>query len=439
MNKSEKLKDLVFTAYEFAFPLLMMEYTKKQATNVKNGQEDPTKAPYNQFAHYRAFPEADDKSVVRFNFDTLYSFAWLDLTDGPVVLTTPHSPDKYHLIPMLDMWSDVFFVPGTRTTDGIGKNFVIAPTGWQGDIPENTELIYSPTPYTWIMGRIQTDGAADYENVHAVQNQLAITPLKYWGQSYTPPEHQVDPTIDMKTDPQAIVWNLSAEAFFTEFAQLLKVNPPHYNDYPLLNQLHKIGIVVGKDFTPTAEVHEFLEEAKLAAQKDIFAAITDGLLGTTRNRWTWMQNGSGAYGTSYRLRAMVAFAGLGCNLPEDALYPNLATDANGELLNGEKNYTLTFPKGETPPADAFWSLTLYDKKGFHVSNELNRFAIGDRDDLHFEDDGSLILYIQHDKPSNTSNWLPAPKELFELTMRLYSPGKKIFSEGLALPQPIASE
>lgn len=437
MNESKKLKDLVFTAYEFAFPLLMMEYTKKQATNVKNTTDNFTKAPFNQTVHYRSFPEADDKSVVRFNFDTLYSFIWFDLTNGPVVLTTPNAQEKYHLLPILDMWSDVFFVPGTRTTDGIGQNFVIAQKDWTGEIPENMTLIYSPTPYAWMLGRTQTNGITDYANVHAVQDQLSVIPLAYWGKSYTPPEHQVDPTIDMKTDPQAIVWNLSAEDFFTEFAQLLKINPPHYNDYPLLGQLYKIGLSGNGQFSPSAEVRAVMNEAVQFAQKDIIAAITDGLLGITRNSWTWMQNGSGAYGTSYRLRAMVAFAGLGCNLPEDALYPNLATDINGELLDGRKNYTLTFAKGEEPPADAFWSLTLYDKKGFQVPNELNRFAIGDRDDLIYEQDGSLILTIQHDKPDNVNNWLPAPKELFELTMRLYSPGRKIFSEGLALPQPIA--
>lgn len=436
MTNRDNLKDLIFTAYEYAFPLLMMEYTRKQATNVKNAQENPTKAPHNQFAHYRKFPAADDKSVVRFNFDTLYSFAWLDLTDGPIVFTTPNSPEKYHLIPMLDMWSDVFFVPGTRTTDGIGRGFLIAPTGWTGDVPENLELIYSPTPYIWVMGRIQTDGESDYENVHAIQDQLAITPLKYWGKEYTPEDQDVDSNFDMVTDPQALVWNLSGEKFFAEFSKLLTINPPHYNDYPILGQLQKIGIQRDGSFSPTDEVKEILDEAIQLAQKDIIVAITDGLLGISRNSWAWMQNGSGAYGTSYRLRAMVAFAGLGCNLPEDALYPNLAVDKNGNLLDGNKKYTLTFPKGELPPADAFWSLTLYDKKGFHVPNELNRFAIGDRDDLVFEDDGSLVLTIQHEKPENVNNWLPAPKELFELTMRLYSPGKKVFSEGLFLPQPV---
>lgn len=434
MSQTEKLKDLVFNVYEFAFPLMMMDYTRKQATNVPNAKINPTKAPHNQFAHYREFPAADDKSVVRFNFDTLYSIAWLDLTEGPIVLTTPHASDKYHLLPMLDMWSDVFFVPGTRTTHGVAKKYVIAFNGWSGEVTDDLEVIYAPTPYVWIIGRTQTDGERDYENVHAIQNQLSITPLKYWGSDYTAPQYEVDPTIDMKTDPQASVWNLPSEQFFAHFAKILKVNPPHYNDYPITSRLHEIGITKDGQFNPSDEVKAVMDEAVELAKKDIFAAITDGLLGITRNNWSWMQNGSGAYGTSYRLRAMVAFAGLGCNLPEDALYPNCAVDANGELLTGGKRYTLTFPPGELPPADAFWSLTLYDKNGFQVPNELNRFAIGDRDELVFEDDGSLILTIQHDRPENVSNWLPAPKELFELTLRMYSPSKKVFAQGLSLPK-----
>jgi hypothetical protein len=136
----------------------------------------------------------------------------------------------------------------------------------------------------------------------------------------------------------------------------------------------------------------------------------------------------GVYGTDYLKRAAVALVGLGANLPEDAVYPLLQADSEGKPLEGSKRYVLHFEKKELPPVDAFWSVTMYDKDGFQVANPLNRFAIGDRDDLQYNPDGSLDLYIQSANPGKDKerNWLPSPPcGLLGVTMRLYAPRAEI--------------
>ncbi|PJJ63862.1 uncharacterized protein DUF1214 [Compostimonas suwonensis] len=163
------------------------------------------------------------------------------------------------------------------------------------------------------------------------------------------------------------------------------------------------------------------------------ASTTDGSLGTWSGTWMTIQGGT--YGTDYRRRAMVAMAGLGCNLPEDALYPGTAVDGTGELLTGAHKYVLRFEAGELPQADAFWSLTMYDAAGFQVPNPIDRFAIGDRDDLRFGEDGSLELYIQTDTPGpeRESNWLPTPAVVFQPMLRIYSPKPEALRRGITLP------
>ncbi len=155
------------------------------------------------------------------------------------------------------------------------------------------------------------------------------------------------------------------------------------------------------------------------------------------NGWQMNTDTMGVYGDFYLKRAIVAMVGLGANQPEDAIYPINIADAEGQPLDGEHDYVLHFEKAELPPVAAFWSVTMYDEEGFQAANELNRFAIGDRDKLEFNDDGSLDLYLQHDNPGadKESNWLPAPRGPLGVTMRLYAPAPEAL-DGRWNPPPI---
>src|SRR5215475_9856391 len=234
-------------AYLYFYPLVSVDLTRRVATNVEAGKV-PGFGPANMFHSFAAFPTADFKTVVRPNFDTLYSSAFLDMTKEPVVVSAPDTNGRYYLLPMLDMWSDVFASPGWRTTGTQAGNFLITPPGWSGDLPSGMTRISAPTPYVWIIGRTKTDGPADYDAVHRIQAGYKITPLSQWGQPAQPIEVKIDPAVDMKTPPKTQIDTMPADKFFAYAAELLKVNLPHVTDQPIIAQLKRLGIEPGKSF-----------------------------------------------------------------------------------------------------------------------------------------------------------------------------------------------
>jgi hypothetical protein len=414
-------------AYVYLYPLVLMDATRRQAVNIEAGKVIG-RGPMNAFTNVPIFPPADFRDVVRPNFDTLYSIAWLDLTKEPMVVAAADTQGRYYMLPMLDMWTDVFACPGKRTTGTKDVRFAVVPPGWQGAIPAGVERIDAPTPYVWIIGRTQTNGSKDYEPVHKVQAGYAIVPLSQWGKTPEPVKAVIDPAVDMTTTPMIQVDGMEPGDFFGCAAELLKVNPPHITDQPIIARMRRIGIEPGKSFAfknADAVVRGALERATPDALKGMREKIPT--LARVVNGWQMNTDTMGVYGNYYLKRAIVALVGLGANLPEDAVYPLNLGDADGQPLTGACKYVLHFAKSEIPPVDAFWSITLYDEHGFPSANALNRHAIGDRDELKFNADGSLDLYFQKESPGKDreSNWLPAPTEAFNLTMRLYAPKLEI--------------
>jgi hypothetical protein len=421
-------------AYLYFYPLVSVDITRKVATNVEAGKI-PGFGPPNMFHSFAAFPTADFKTVVRPNFDTLYSSAFLDMTKEPVIVSAPDTNGRYYLLPMLDMWTDVFASPGWRTTGTQAGNFLITPPGWTGDTPPGMTRIDAPTPYVWIIGRTKTDGPPDYDAVHKIQAGYKITPLS---QNYSPPTVTIDPSVDMKTPPKVQVDTMPAGKFFAYAAELLKVNPPHITDQPMIAQLKKIGFERGKSFdldNAAPAVRKALENAPSDAQQ--LMAWKMPTLARVVNGWSMNTDTMGVYGNYYLKRAIITQWGLGANLPEDAIYPSNLGDETGKPLDGANKYTLHFEKGETPPANAFWSVTLYDAEGFQVANPLNRFNLSSWMPLKYNADGSLDLYFQNESPGadKEANWLPAPKGAFNLLTRLYAPRSEALT-GKWNPPPV---
>lgn len=408
-------------AYIYGYPLVMMDMTRRVMTNVATPQAE--KAPMGTFAHMRAFPSSTSKDVTSPNDDTLYSSAWIDVSNEPYMLEMPDQGDRYYSIPMFTAWTEIFASPGKRLPIEPGKQYIIVGPGWKGVMPNSFTVLRSPTNMIWILGRTYSTGTQeDYQAVHELQNDYRLAPLSSYGRTYTPPPNPVDPTIDMKTPVRDQVNALDANAFFKKLAQLLVTNPPTQNDAPVIAMLSKLGIVPGQDFDMSKvdpNIANGLTKAVKNAQDMIMAPNRNFLV---KNGWSF-SNQAGSYGTNYLQRAHVAAFGLGSNLPEDAIYATTNMDDNGQKLNGENQYVIHFEKGQLPPVKAFWSLTMYNDQNFFVDNPQKKYAINSREHLVQNNDGSTDLYIQYVSPDKDkeANWLPAPMGDFVLTFRFYWP------------------
>jgi len=210
------------------------------------------------------------------------------VTKEPIVIHVPDSGGRYYLLPLLDMWSDVFTSPGSRTTGTGEQTFAIVGPSWHGELPGDMEMIRSPTSTAWMIGRIQTNGKSDYENVHTFQDGLKACPLSAWGKEYVAPKGKVDPKISSKP-PIEQVANMAAAKYFALFTTMTGDNPPHSNDYPILARVKHIGIEPGKpfDFTKaTPQIQEALKKAVPIVQEKIKAGLAAA--GTTVNNWSML-------------------------------------------------------------------------------------------------------------------------------------------------------
>ena len=302
------------------------------------------------------------KVVVRPNFDTLYSSAWLDLTKEPMIVSVPDTHGRYYLLPMLDMWTDVFASPGLAHHRNPGRRLCRGAAGLERRAAGGRgSQIDAPTPYVWIIGRTKTDGPADYDAVHKIQAGYKITPLSRWGKAAEPVVGTVDPGVDMKTPPKIAVDTMPAGKFFAYAAEILKLQPPHITDQPILAQMQRIGIERGKSFD-IDKLDPAIKTALETAPEDALKLMAWKVPSLARvvNGWSMNTDTMGVYGNYYLKRAIVAQLGLGANLPEDAIYPLNLADETGKPLDGANTTSLHFDKGATPPVDAFWSITLYD-------------------------------------------------------------------------------
>jgi hypothetical protein len=444
MSEEQLTQQAGVEAVIYGLPLVMMDITMKNFTNTP----PPRGAPANQFLHERAFPPASFKQVVRVNVDTLYSSAFLDLSKEPLVLSVPNTHGRYYLLPLMDAWTNVFATPGTRTRGDGAANYLIAGPGWTGTPPTGMEVPRSTTNMAWLLGRTQTNGPGDHAAVREIQDGYRLTPLSRLGQAYSPVKATIDPSYDAKTPPVEKLKAMSAAQYFNSLATLLKANPPPPADAPLIAKLARIGIVPGQPFDPSRLdpiVAKGLSGSVRVALEKVQAAVT--LMGAkesnhSRNGWHVPPMAVGNFGTNYQLRAIITLIAFGANLPADAVYPTTFVDGDGKQLSGTHQYILHFAKGETPPVNAFWSVTLYGPDSFFVVNSINRQAISSWMPLEYGSDGSLDIFIQKNPPGKDreSNWLPAPEGDFNLTLRMYWPKDKRPSilDGSWVPPPVTT-
>nr|WP_315974439.1 DUF1254 domain-containing protein [Microvirga sp. HBU67692] len=409
-------------AYVYGYPLVTMEMTRRVFTNVD--QPGGSRAPMGQLVSKREYPTAAYRDVTAPNADTLYTSGFINVGQEPYVLSLPEMNGRYYLFPMLSAWTNVIADPGTRTTGTGAQTYAITGPDWKGALPDGVKEIKSPTDMVWFIGRLYSTGTPeDYKVVWALQDQIKLVPLSAYGKPYTPPSGKVDPNIDMKTAARTQVNRLEPGPYFNLLAQLMKDNPPSPEDAPMLARMAKIGIVPGRTFDTRQldpEIAKGVERAHRAGWEEIMAGIRT--VGTLENGWV-VATTLGRYGTDYLKRATVTAVGLGANLPQDAVYPTTSVDSSGRKLTGSEKYVIHFDKGQMPPVDGFWSLTMYDANYFFVANPLNRYTLSQRNQLAQNPDGSVDLYLQSESPGagKEANWLPAPAGDMNLMLRLYWP------------------
>jgi hypothetical protein len=428
----KEAQEIAIDAYIYGYSLITTEVTRVQMSNV--AQEEEMRAPTGTFFNIKGYPPANYRGVSATNADTLYSVAWLDLSE-PQVFSHPEIKHRFFTFELVDLWMIVKDSVGTNTSGSKAMTYLFTGPGWKGTVPAGMTHISFPTRYMIILGRTYAqDTKKDLAKVHALQAQYKVVPLSTYGKPYkfkAPPVNP-NPGFSMTEAPQEAIAALGTTGYFNLMSKLMgSAAPPAPEDAPMLARLAKIGIVPGKPFDPsklTPAVQAALKDVPEMALKRMNAAWKS--LGKDVNGWRVTTVG-GRYGTNYLERGAWAARGWPSQLPKVSVYPTTYLDSTGQKLSGAHRYTLTFPKGQLPPVNplAFWSITMYENTPtglWFYPNPLNKLTVSPRNKLKYNKDGSLTLYFQHESPgpAKEANWLPAPTGPFALTLRMYWPNPK---------------
>ena len=392
--------------------------------------ETTQRFPENQLVSIAALTDPTVRTVVLPNHDTTYTVGRLQLSGGPRVLDVPDTAGRYYVIQLLDAYSNTFAYVGRRTTGTRAGSYAVVPPGFNGTLPAGVKRIQSPTNLVWVLGRTLVQDAADMPAVAALMGGYRFTALDAWtaGQRQNPLLLGAFPTVPTVEIPKGL-------DYFAKLGEILASDPAPKRDACALKAFARAGIEPGAKPTEPALV------AAVRAGKAILnrAERRANRFGAkSHNGWLVPGRYIGAYGANYLGRAIIATAALGANTPPETVYPLAVADATGRPLSGRHRYTIRFPRGQLPPANAFWSVTIYGKDRYLVPNPIDRYAIGDRTPgLRRGTDGSLTIAVQHSRPRGAlaANWLPAPRGRFRLAMRIYEPRRRVLS-GRWLPPPV---
>lgn len=415
---------LVRAAYVYAFPLMMTDALLQTTSAL---------APAGTFMHQRTPEDEALPTGVRARVDVLASSAFVDLRNGPVVLSLPDAGRRHIWVALHDGWSDVFESLGNRTTGARAAHYAITPPGWEGTLPAGVKQIAAPTSLVWVVARTQVAGPRDQAAARRVQDRYRITPLDAFGKTaLREPEAEAKVDADKATDldvsldaARRRVTALDANSYFTRFAELLKSNPPHAADSTMLQSLRDLGLVPGAPFDAKAVSTtnlKVLEGGVTAARDTLALAVTQPPL--TQNGW-FIPRMIGAYGLDYAQRAIVAWNGGGTDLPQDMLIATAKADANGMALDSTHRYVLHFDRDQLPPANAGWAIAALSPTGQSrrtVERRSLRNVLSEADHPRLNRDGSLDILIQRAPPKGMrNNWLPPPTGPFLLRLQMTWP------------------
>ena len=409
----ENIWETVEDAYVYAFPLVLMDATETSATNTEEAVTG--KAPVNQFIHSAALADAQFRTVVTPNVDTIYSQVWYDLSEEPMVYELPET-DRFCKVQVLDGWTNTAAV-----LDKAGA-YAITLSTWEGELPEGVTRIDVPTSMAWSITRIVLSGEEDLPNVYAIQEKMKLMPLSDYisGDTYEPPRGSYSEENDYI--PVDKVLSMDPITFFNKANELMVKNPPAAADKEMLEKIAAVNIGPGMEFDTSVLTGDVAENWKTMLTEVQLKLIKEGQKFSKKlGQWDYFGEPIGDFNTEYAYRALVALAGLGANTVEVALYPKIEQDADGNTLTGEKSYILHFESYPQVLEGGFWSVTAYGDDDFLIDNPIDRYCINDRSGLRANDDGSVDIILSEDAPKDTANWLPVGDGGFHLYMRIYTP------------------
>ena len=419
----ENIWETVEDAYVYAFPLVLMDATETSATNTEEAATE--KAPVNQFIHSVALADAQFRTVVTPNVDTIYSQVWYDLSEEPMVYELPKT-DRFCKVQVLDGWTNTAAV-----LDKAGA-YAITLSTWEGKLPEGVTRIDVPTSMAWSITRIVLSGEEDLPNVYAIQEKMKLMPLSDYisGDTYEPPRGSYSEENDYI--PVDKVLSMDPITFFNKANELMVKNSPTAADKEMLEKIAAVNIGPGMEFDISVLTGDVAENWKTMLTEIQLKLIKEGQKFSKKlGQWDYFGEPIGDFNTEYAYRALVALAGLGANTVEVALYPKIEQDADGNTLTGEKSYILHFESYPQVLEGGFWSVTAYGDDDFLIDNPINRYCINDRSGLQANDDGSVDVILSEDAPKDTTNWLPVGAGGFHLFMRIYTPDMEALETWMA--------
>lgn len=421
------MSELARRATVFFFPLYEMWRTR---WHTLHNPDNPRRGRENAFAHARMLSNHRARVVTTPNNDTLYSNAWLDLSQGPLILSVPDTGDRYYSLAFMDAWTNNFAYVGRRTTGTKAGRYLVVGPDWPSRPPDGHAVVRAPTHMVWLLGRTVVDGPHDLDAAGAVMRGYTLEPS---GDARSPTRLS-SPEGPVSSDPA------DAARFFDVIRHARIGNAEPSRDQAELAALTPLrALWSGAGLSADDAMWPDVRAGYTAARQMIRVGPAFGS-GTVRNGWGVPPASLGNFGIQYGLRAIVALTGLAALEPAEAMYMTANVDADGQALSGAHRYVIRFEKDGLPPVDAFWSLSMYEitpeGRAFFVDNPLGRYAIGDRTrHLMLGADGALELYVQKDAPGGArdGNWLPAPDGPLRLTFRAYQPRAALLEGRYTLP------
>jgi len=397
-------------------------------------------APINNFFFFDRLARPGDGAYLKApNNDTIYATAMLDLTKEPMLLRVPDIGDRVYVALIVSASGVIPARLSTAATGPGGVDYVFHAPGQADVVPADTRALPMPGNQVWILMRLATDGSKkDEAEAVALMRQFQLAPLSQRGSLTGAPATSLPASSLPLVEPLSPFTSLQ---FFEVLAKMLASNPVPDHDRGLLARWARIGLEPGRfDADKLASpVRRGLERAIVQGNKQVAAAQFG--IAITRNGWNYSLV-IGKAGADWALNAAIAMGGYG-NLPEDSVYYQRNMDSAGNQLTGTKAYTMTFPKGQLPPVEAFWSITAYGMASLDfIENPIKRYSIGDRTSgLKFNKDGSLTLYLSGKPPADKTlraNWLPTGDKPYYLVMRTYFPSTDIIEGRYAPPETVVA-